>query len=34
MNGHISKPLEIRTLISELCKWLPEYTIKDKSGTK
>ncbi len=25
MNGHVSKPLEITSLTSELCKWLPEY---------
>ncbi len=28
MNGHITKPLDVRALTSELCKWLPEYKTK------
>ncbi|MGN1339450.1 MAG: ATP-binding protein, partial [Oscillospiraceae bacterium] len=25
MNGHVTKPLDIKSLTTELCKWLPEY---------
>lgn len=30
MNGHVTKPLDVASLTTELCKWLPEYK-KNKS---